>query len=310
MGSKPRLIQEGYIIATTQRTVDRQFLTKPTPAIRNLVGACAARAMHKYPVKLYWLDMNINHEHMGLAPIDGSDEALSFVAKFKQLYHRLLACELNRMLGREGALFSSASRDVICLDNEAAEAALGYAITNPVKDGLVERAAHWKGYSSYQSLALGENPAYTFIDWKAWREAGGKRSGKEPSAFTRSIHLNFTPLPGTEHLTSDQRRARIRRQCRELEQKFREEREREGRRVLSAARLEKLDHRDRPASPAEKRRKPLCRATSPEAVAAYTDTFKAFVQAYREASVAYRSGLLDVVFPRGSFRPPLIEAAG
>ena len=310
MGSNPRLIQEGYIIATTQRTVDRQFLTKPTPAIRNLVGACAARAMHKYPVKLYWLDMNINHEHMGLAPVDGSPEAASAVVEFKRLYHRLLACELNRMLGREGALFSSASRDVICLDNKAAEEALGYAITNPVKDGLVDRAAHWKGFSSYPSLAQGERPAYTYIDWKAWREAGGKRSGKDPAAFTKSIHLSFTPLPDTEHLTADQRRARIRRQCRELEQKFREARAREGRRVMSPARLEKLDHRDRPSKPAEKRRKPLCRASDRALVSAYIDSFNAFLKAYRSASIAYRSGHLDVEFPRGSFKPPLLEAAG
>ena len=310
MGTHPRLIKETFIIATTQRTVDRQFLTKPTPALRNLVGACAARAMEKYPVKLYWLDININHEHMGIAPVDGSKDACAAVVRFKQLYHRLLAGELNRMLGRQGALFSSPSRDVICLDNESAMQAFGYAVTNPVKDGLVERVAHWKGFSSYQSAALGENPAYTYVDRTARHKAGGVRSGKPPEAFTKTIHLNFTPLPGTETMSSPGRQALIRRQCRALEQMFREEREREGRRVMGGARLAKLDYRDRPATPAKKRRKPLCHGTEEETVSAFKAEFKKFLDTYREASFAYRNGASDTVFPRGSFKPPLLDAAG
>jgi len=310
MGTHPRWIQEGCIIATTQRTVDRQFLTKPTAALRNLVGACAARALEKFPVRLYWLDVNINHEHMGIAPIDGSKQAASDVVGFKQLYHRLLACELNRMLGREGGLFSSASRESVCLDNESALEAFGYAVTNPVKDGLVERVAHWKGFSSYQALGRGEDPAYTYIDWSAWHDAGGERSGKPPQEFTKVIHLHFTPLPGMEGMSPGERQSKVRRQCRELEQKFREEREREGKKVMSPARLEKLDHRDRPSKPAKKKRKPLCHAATAEAVFEYIKKHREFLKAYRAASIAYRSGNFETEFPKGSFRPPLLDAAG
>lgn len=310
MGSFPRWNREDIVFATTQRTVDRDFLTLPTEFVRNLAGSSAARALRKYPVKIYWIMINLNHEHLGLAPMDDSKDALTNVAKFKQLFHRLLTFGINKMLEREGPLYSSPSRDVACVDNESVEEAFGYAMTNPVKDGLVERVAHWKGFSSYEQLAKGENPAYTYIDWTAWHNAGGKRSGKPPEAFTKTIHMHFTPLPGTEHMSPGERQARIRRQCRELEQKFREAREQEGRRVMSAARLEKLDYRNRPSTPADKSPKPLCHGATQKAIDKYLEEFEAFLNAYREASIAYRDGFFDVEFPKGSFRPPLIEACG
>ena len=61
MGMHPRWIKEGAVLSTVHRTIDRQFLFKPDPAVRNIIGASAARAMKKHPVKLHWLEMNINH---------------------------------------------------------------------------------------------------------------------------------------------------------------------------------------------------------------------------------------------------------
>jgi hypothetical protein len=42
---------------------------------------------------------------------------------------------------------------------------------------------------------------------------------------------------------------------------------------------------------------------------AYIESFKEFLNAYKIASASYRSGCLEVEFPSGSFKPPLIEAA-
>ena len=309
MGTYPRWIKGNAIYAITQRTVDRMFLFLPLPIIRKTVGACAGRAMKRFPVLLYWLDVNINHEHMGLGPVDGSEESLTGVVRFKQLYHRLLAEEINRLLGREGSIFSSASRDTECLDDESAMQQLFYAMTNPVKDGLVERAAHWQGFSSYDALALGRDEVYTYIDRTAWHKAGGEKKGKAKEAFTKSIRLHFTPLPGMSGLSAGARQSLIRRHCRELEQHFREERARTGRGVMSKGRLSRLDYRDRPKERAERTRKPLCHAASVEAVKAYRESHKEFLKSYRRASASYRLGDAAAGFPRGSFKPPLIEAA-
>ena len=60
MGMHPRWFKDGSVYSLTQRTIDRQFLFKPDPAVRNIIGASAARALKDHPVKLYWLESNIN----------------------------------------------------------------------------------------------------------------------------------------------------------------------------------------------------------------------------------------------------------
>jgi hypothetical protein len=309
MGMHPRWYKAGSVYALTQRTVDRAFLFKPSPAIQNIIGASAARAQQKHPIKLHWLETNINHEQIGLSPKDESQESMTNVAKFKQTYHRLLAEEINRLLDREGAIFSTPSRDVECLDNESVAQQMGYAMTNPVKDGLVDKTSHWKGFSSYGAVARGEDPVYTYFDRTAWHNAGGVRSKKPLQAFMKTIRLEYTPSPGTEHLSENQRQAMIRRECRALEQQFREERRQNEKTVMSETKMEKLDPRDRPRSKPKRTRKPLCHAATKEAAQAYVESFRAFLDAYRVASCSYRSGCGDVDFPSGSFKPPLIEAA-
>ena len=78
---------------------------------------------------------------------------------------------------------------------------------------------------------------------------------------------------------------------------------------MGKTKLRKLDPRDRPKTKPVRDRKPLCHASSPEAAKAYKAAHREFLDAYRIASAAYRSGCYDVEFPSGSFKPPLIVAA-
>jgi len=309
MGMPPRWVRSDFVTSTTQRTIDRQFLFKPDPFTRNLIGASAARALEKFPVKIYWLEYNINHEQSGIAPIDDSSEAATALVEFKRLFHRLLAEGINKHLGREGGVFSSKSRDVHCVDNESVEDRYFYALTNPVKDGLCDRIKHWGGFSTYAALAEGRNETYTYIDRTAWNRAGGVRSKKPIEAFEKTIALEFTPLPGWEGLKESQRQTRIRCRVRELEEHFQKKKKKEGRFAMTKERMEKIDHRDRPNTPAMKTRKPLCHSASLEARKLYEAEHREFRAAHRQASIYFLSGHFNVAFPKGSFRPPLIAPA-
>lgn len=71
MARLPRWQRDGAVLCETRRTVDRQFLLKPCPETRNIIGACLGRALKKHKVKLYWFAPNVNHPHDGLGPVDG-----------------------------------------------------------------------------------------------------------------------------------------------------------------------------------------------------------------------------------------------
>jgi hypothetical protein len=308
MARRPRWYRANAAYCETQRTVDRQFLFKPDPVIRNIIGAAAGRAMKKYPVKLFWLDFNINHKHSSRAPLSESREHIENLARFDQLFNSLAARGINKYLGREGALYSTRNRGVEAVDDLSLAQQLLYAVTNPVKDGLVDRVAHWKGFSSYRQLASGEVERFSYIDWTAWHRAGGEKSGRSPEEFLEWTEVKLTPIPAWENLPEHKRQALFRRLVRQREQEYREERDREGRRPMGPRKLSKLDHRARPRrEKRERRRQPLCHSSTPEGARDYERRFRSFLEQYYYASVMWMEGVVDVKFPAGSFKPPLIR---
>ncbi len=309
MGDLPRWIRADAAYCEVQRTVDRAFLFRPDEDVRQIIGASAGRALKRYPVKLYWLDFNINHKQDGIAPISDDPAHIEAVAKFHQMFNSLIARGINKHLGREGALFSSRNRSTEAVDDRSLEQQLFYAVTNPVKDGLVDRIAQWKGFSSYNQLATGEVERFRYIDWTAWHKAGGKRSKKKPSDFAVFVNVELSPLPAWENMSPHKRQAHFRREVRKLEQHFREQREREGRTAMGKRKLEKLSPRDRPKGTFVRTRKPICHAATEAAADDYRDALRNFLDQYWYASGMWQRGIHEVEFPSGSFRPPDIRAA-
>ncbi len=308
MACRPRWIKANSVYCETQRTVDRQFFFKPDETTRILIGAAAGRALKKYPVKIYWLDFNINHKQAGIEPLSDSPEHLENYVKFNQLFNSLVARGINKNIDREGPLYSGRDRTDEAIDDSSLEQQLLYAVTNPAKDGLVDRVAHWKGFSSYKQLATGEVERYSYVNWTAWHRAGGKRSRKSPEAFIKWVEVKLSPIPSWEHLPEHKRQALFRRRVRELEQDYREERERERRSVMGPRKLAKVDPRDRPKNPPkDSGRQPLCHSSTVEGAKEYEKKWREFLDQYYYASGLWMKGVEDVEFPSGSFRPPLIR---
>lgn len=303
MGMHPRWIQADKAYAQTQRTVDRQFLFKPDAVVRNLIGAAAVRAHRNHPVHIFWLEFNINHEQNGIAPLSDSFEDLNNLVLFKQTFHKILAWELNRYYQREGAMFSTPPRTVPCLDAPSMAQQFFYAMTNPVKDGLVDKISQWKGFSSYPQLAHGKDEVFTWFDRTQWHREQKK---KPLQAYMRSGRIPYTPLPSIAHLKPAQQESYIRREVRAIEQACRAQRERNNQKVMTVQKLEKVDPRQRPKTRQPRTKKPLCHSSCPEAAKAYKVLLFYFLEAYGKASAEYRRGKHNAVFPTGSYKPPLI----
>ncbi len=308
MARRPRWIRADAAYCEVQRTVDRQFFFKPDETIRNIIGSAVGRAQKKYPVKLYWIDFNINHKHTGRAPLSDKPEHLDNLVRFDRLCNSLIARGINSLIGREGPLFSTRNRSEEAIDDMSLEQQLLYAVTNPVKDGLVDRVAHWNGFSSYQQLATGQVDRYHYIDWTAWHRAGGRRSKKSPAAFTKWAEVKLTPIPAWERLPEHKRQALFRRRVRQLEQEYRAERELECRTVMGPRKLAKVDPRDRPKNqPKSNGRQPLCHSSTIDGAKEYKERLRAFLDQFYYASGMWLKGATDVEFPAGSYKPPLIQ---
>ena len=310
MGQRPRCFKPDTVYEQTQRTVDRQFLFAPIPGVRNAIGASAARALQKHPVKLFWLEVNSNHEHIGIAALSGRKEHIENLVHFKRTYHRLLAEEINRLHDRSGAIFSTTARTTECLDDESCEAQMFYALLNPVKDNLVERVEHWQGFSSYSQCARGIDELYTYYDRTAYHKQRNKPEAKPLEHFKVSIRLEFSRLPHLERMSEGKYQTHLRREVKRRECAFREERTGNRCTVLGKVKLSKTNPRNRPTNPKKSDAKPLCHCTCNVRREQYKEAMKVYYSEYIIASVAYRAGAYDTKFPYGSIRPAVPGVSG
>ena len=302
MPRRPRLFQPFVVYDVTVQTVDREFLLKPTPEIRNIVGASLARAQRLFPIQFHYGLANVNHPHFG---ISAEPDQLDHIEPFFSLSLSLIARETNRFWHRKGHLWASRAHIAPCVDDEKAEERLFYAMTNPQKDGLIDTLSQYPGFSTYAELARGEPHKYFYFDRTAWWKQGGPCGEKSLEAFIEWVPLRVSPLPGWKNLTLPQQQTRFRKGLREREQAFREERKKKSWPALGIKGLRELNPHDRPQTDRKRDVQPLCHASTIEAAEKYTQEYREIQSIRMAASLSFREGNFAVEFPLGTFAPPL-----
>ena len=324
-----RLLEPNIVYAVVQTTVDRTFSFAPNhapgepllargcprealdptspilpvPSVINIVGAAAARALELSPINLHALELSSTHGHEEASAKDGDVAALT---EFWRNFHSKVARDVNRLLGREGHLYAGPPRVTPCADDDAAFQQLVYALTNPVKDGLVDKVRHSPFFSTYRAQALGKPLRFWDIEWERYWEAGGPHNRSiHPKQFMLWRGLEIAPLPHLADLPAHKRQTLIRKAVEEVEEETADRLKHEGRAFCPVSRHFETDPRSRPETPRVSGRKPIVHASSKAARDEYREKLRDVMKAYVPASVAFRSGCYEVEFPPGTFRPPL-----
>lgn len=324
-----RLFEPGVVYSAVQTVVDRAFLFAPNhdpshpllargcppealdpespivpvPSLINIVGSAAARALELAPINLHALALSVNHEHADVS----TDDDVAALPEFFRDFHSTVARDVNAMLGREGHLYAGPTRLTPCANDDIALQQVIYTLSNPVKDGLVDRARRTPFFSTYKQQAFGDQMRYWDISWESFHEAGGVRCPRlNPKQFMKWRTLELSPLPHLRDLPEHQRQTLIRKLIAEVEEETAEKLKREGRAFAQVSRHFELDPRDRPKTPRTSGSKPLVHASTKEERDAYREKYLEVRKAFVPASIAFRQGLFDVEFPPGTFRPPII----
>jgi hypothetical protein len=329
MGNLIRLLEPGIVYSVVQTIVDRTFSFAPNhdpafpllargcppesldprspivpvPSVINIVGAAAARALELAPVNLHALELSITHQHEEASAKAGDIAALP---EFWRNFHAKVARDVNSLRGREGHLYAGSSRVTPCASDDNAFQQLIYALTNPVKDGLVDRVRRSPFFSTYRQQAFGEPLSYWDIEWERYWEAGGPFNKRlSPKQFMTWRTLEITPLPHLADMPEHKRRTLIRKAVEAVEEETAEKLKLEGRVFCPVSRHFETDPRSRPATPRASGRKPLIHASTKAERDLHRDKLRDVMKRYVPASAAFRTGLFDVEFPPGTFRPPL-----
>jgi len=285
--SLPREVIPGRTYLITRRCTQRQFLMRPDRDTNNAFIYCLAFAAQRCGVRILFTTAMSNHHHTGIEDPHGNYPA------FLELFHKLFAKCQNALRGRWENFWASEQTSVVRLvDPNDIVDKMTYALSNPVKDRLVEKAHHWPGASSLDAL----------MHAKPLTATRPRHFFREDGAMPAVISIKIGRPKGFDDLTDRAFAALVLERVRAVEDEVATERRRTGAHVLGRRTVLAQRWSDRPATREPRRQlDPRVAARSKwsriEALMRNRD-FRAAYAAAREAFVA---GARDVVFPAGTY---------
>jgi hypothetical protein len=285
--SIPREVLPGQTYMITRRCTQRQFLMRPDEATNNAFIYCLAEAAARHGIQVLFTVAMSNHHHTGIYDAAGNYPA------FLEHFHKLFAKCQNSLRGRWENFWSSEQTSVVRLVNphDAVEKMI-YALTNPVKDGLVERAHHWPGVSSLPWVLHGR-PLVALRPRHFFREDG---------VMPERVVLSFVRPRGYEQLSTVEFATMIIERIRQVEQSVAAELRRAGTSVVGRKTILTQRWSDRPQTREARRRlNPRVAARSKWSRIEALRRSRSFRDAYIAARARFMDGLREAIFPAGTY---------
>jgi putative transposase len=259
---------------------------RPDPDTNNAFIYCLAIAAQRHNIDVVGFGMMSNHAHVVVNDTEGQ------LPLFLQLFHRLFACHQNALRKRTESFWAAnqPTSVVELLDNETAIEKLVYAITNPVKDLLVDQLRHWPGPDALTAIVedrplLATRPQHFFSD-KNTLPSEATLALKLPVFAQQSSRNDFVRLVSqrVEDVVTDIRNRRIA----------------SGIRVLGRARVLAQHWNASPQSVVQRNKfKPQFAGRELAVRKQAIDNYRSWLDAYYSARDAWRTGDHETCFPSG-----------
>jgi len=284
MNARP--IYKGTTYMLTRKTTQGMFLLKPSPAVRNCIRFCIAMAQRRAKVKIHSIVFLSNHYHIILTDPRG------LVPKFTEELNKLITRSLNCKLGRWENLWQSGVQpsQVALTDPSDVLDKTVYLLANPTQAMLVSRGADWPG------IRLFRKGKYRVTKPKFFFRPSSEGSKLPDKAF---ITLTPPPIGVPEQLCDDV----VNKAVKAREKLIRLEAKRAGNTFVGASGVMSQDVYASPRRPAPKRNlSPRVAAKDKWHRIEVLQRLKEFTAEYKEKRKAFIAGVLDVVFPAGTYQ--------
>jgi putative transposase len=282
----PRAVVAGRCYMVTRRCCQRRFLMRPDGDTTNAFLYCLAVAAKRTQVEVIFFVAMSNHYHAGVIDTAGR------LPEFLEYFHKLFAKHQNVLRGRwENFWASEQTSAVELVDQHDILDKMVYALTNPVKDHLVEFANQWPGATSF----------FAHLDGHVVQAFRPRRFFRPDGHMPAEVQLVLSPLPGLAGEPSADVTAELRERIASVEHAAAEQRAQRGIKVLGAKAILRQRWSDRPGSREPRRR--LSPRVACKNLWRRIETLrrnKRWVAAHRDARERLRVGL-EAVFPPGTY---------
>ena len=276
----PRQVLPGVTYLITRRCLHRELLLRPCEVVNQVFAYVLALAAQRSGVQVHAFCVLSNHVHLVVT------DPHARLPAFQQFLGAFVARAVNAHLGRWETFWAPSSYSAVALgapDDVVAKAA--YTLANPVAAGLVPSGRRWPGL------------------WSGPELVGGTVKVKRPDHFfdqegqlPESVDLELKVPPGFAHAQDFRDRLLA-----ELDRQEQEARRRHPT-FLGEERVLAQSPFSRPQD-LEPRRglSPKVAARDKWKRLELLGRLKSFLADYREALEVYRAGLVEPVFPFGTY---------
>ena len=300
----PRYVpQGGGLFEITVRTQQGRFLLKPSRQLNEGILGILARAQKRTLAEVHAFAFLSNHFHL-LLSVENAQQMADFMREVNGPISKLV----RELYGWSGGIWSSRYRAIPVSDEpEAQLARMRYILAHGVKEGLVHSPLQWPGVHAAKYLVSGELVKGSWVDRTRYcqdrRQKRNQGKKLDLGKYTESHVFALAPLPCVSHLSPEVYRRLMQEMVATVEAEG-TSRMRGGFRFLGAKKVLAQRPTHRPSrlewSPA-----PRLHCFAREIRRRWMEAFAWFMEAYREASKALRSGDRGVQFPEGCFPPSL-----
>lgn len=271
----------------TRRCSERRFFLRPDAETVSGYLYCLAFAAERTGVSVLFTMCNANHHHTGIIDREGR------LPEFLHLFHLLLGKHQNALRGRWESMWAASEQSSVVelVNTEDVMAKMVYALTNPVKDGLVQKAHHWPGASSLRANLSGQTVV-----------ARRPRVLFDPEgSMPETVAIRFARPPGLEALPQHEFAALLGNAIGAVEADTAVTLRTEGRRVMGRAQVLRQHWNDRPGSKEPRRgRSPRIACRNKWRRIEAIQRNRGWLEAYRDARQRWLAGL-DATFPAGTW---------
>jgi hypothetical protein len=306
MSYHPRIECKDVASFQTTRSRQSKLWLINNPRLEEAILGYAARYATRYDVLIYALAIEGNHIQK-VAIFPGANRA-HYMRDFNSAVARAVPRYQATYPGgpfwhrRFSAEYLVASADI--------EDRFFYTVLQPVNDGLVDDIKDYPGYNCFEDAIAGREVSYRVIKWKEYNDARRWNPSVPIEKFTDLCALKYERLPGYENLSPEEYESLMRKKLKERTLEVL--RARKGKPAVGAARLKMIVPGARPirtktSGPHDHR--PRVLSKDPERLSVGKAWYFAIYFQYKRCSARYRAGEPDVIFPAGTYKPPLFTVA-
>jgi len=282
------------IVFVTTRCFQRRFLLRPSAETNEVLGGVLARALRLHGVELYAFSVLSNHMHLIVRAPRGN------LPTFMQYLLTNISKKVGKLVGWRGSFWERRYSAEPILDDAALLERVRYVLAHGVKEGLVRLCRDWPGLSCLPFMRDGEPRSFPWFNWTRRASGNARRAARAllDRRWVEPEELRLTPLPIPALRSS-------RALCRFLERAvdaIEKQASRQYRKALGRAGVLNQRPHSKPAA-ARRKPRPPCHTSVPGMLEAFRERYRSFAEAFRRASVLWRTGDLSARFPEAAIKP-------